>query len=567
MSALLLAPYNDSMRLGAGYNSFLQTPCLGNAVVITDTPVTTLATDNKSGTSQTVAYSASFVEKMSEVVRSMNISAGSSIRTGSVNTSAGSSSIDEAKFAESDLNAVLSVKVVNQTRTVQDKVKFNPVDMKNMNSELFHNTYGDTFISGFIEGGELHGIVSIKILEASRKTEIKKQLKSQFNGNSSEWSPTSAGELSSVMSQTEVTITVNYSGGGMVKDPSQEWTLDSLMATASAFPDNVASCPQRTSAILSRYNTVPSFVEWMNTITPAIQVRRYEGVQRYTSELLDTFIEYKSNLLLLNNAIRHPEQYRPSSVEDAVPVDLKTMVNERRMLKAQMERMVHRIELLDKDPGSINSLKLEDEIPAPELHRARLPMRKDLDEEANLMKSLFDGLNMFEGSADSGNPNNTSDPRAQLERDLKLEEEKEGVLKEAQQKQAEAEKVLRDSHAGEIAKLKKEYAEGSEKLKKEHAAQLQEARTNYENMKSAKETAENSLRTMENDLNVSKAQHQHYMDLWNSVPEINLISIMIEKNGVGDHLLNQDLNSIITHRIRDRTRIQLGNTCCGGYDP
>lgn len=36
MSALLLVPYNDSMRLGQGYNSFLQVPCLGNAVEITD---------------------------------------------------------------------------------------------------------------------------------------------------------------------------------------------------------------------------------------------------------------------------------------------------------------------------------------------------------------------------------------------------------------------------------------------------------------------------------------------------------------------------------------------------
>ena len=34
MSSLLLAPYNESMRLGQGYNSFLQLPCLGNAVSI-----------------------------------------------------------------------------------------------------------------------------------------------------------------------------------------------------------------------------------------------------------------------------------------------------------------------------------------------------------------------------------------------------------------------------------------------------------------------------------------------------------------------------------------------------
>ena len=108
MSSLLLAPYNDSMRLGQGYNSFLQLPYLGNAVSITDKFI---AGGKVSGQSQSVSYASSFVEKMSEVVRTMNISAGSSIMTGSVAASGGGSSIDEIKFAESDLNAVLSVKV------------------------------------------------------------------------------------------------------------------------------------------------------------------------------------------------------------------------------------------------------------------------------------------------------------------------------------------------------------------------------------------------------------------------------------------------------------------------
>ena len=48
---------------------------------------------------------------MSEVVRAMNISAGSSITTGSVSVSSGAVSVDEIKFQESDLNAVVSVKV------------------------------------------------------------------------------------------------------------------------------------------------------------------------------------------------------------------------------------------------------------------------------------------------------------------------------------------------------------------------------------------------------------------------------------------------------------------------
>jgi hypothetical protein len=60
-----------------------------------------------------------------------------------------------------------------------------------MTTEKFHELYGDSFISGksdlshaihqsklgtasgFIEGGDLHGIISIKVLDSSRKSEIK----------------------------------------------------------------------------------------------------------------------------------------------------------------------------------------------------------------------------------------------------------------------------------------------------------------------------------------------------------------------------------------------------------
>ncbi len=61
---------------------------------------------------KTVTYSARFVEKISEVVRTMNVSAGSSIKNGSIDMSGGGAfSVDEVKFAESDLNVVISVKV------------------------------------------------------------------------------------------------------------------------------------------------------------------------------------------------------------------------------------------------------------------------------------------------------------------------------------------------------------------------------------------------------------------------------------------------------------------------
>ena len=120
MVFLLLAPYNDSMHLGQGFNSFLQVQCVDNAVEI---PVSAIQTQvvragSAEKVSQVVSYSSRFVDKISDVVRSMNISAGSSIKSGSIEVSGNSLSVDEAKFAASDLNAVVSVKVSEVTATI-----------------------------------------------------------------------------------------------------------------------------------------------------------------------------------------------------------------------------------------------------------------------------------------------------------------------------------------------------------------------------------------------------------------------------------------------------------------
>ena len=63
------------------------------------------------GVSQAVSYSSRFVDKISDVTRSMNISAGSYIKNESIVVSGNNLNIDEAKFSTSDLNAVVSVKV------------------------------------------------------------------------------------------------------------------------------------------------------------------------------------------------------------------------------------------------------------------------------------------------------------------------------------------------------------------------------------------------------------------------------------------------------------------------
>ena len=118
-TGLLLVPYNDSMRLGQGFNSFLQVPCVDNAVTFDESRVVADSSNTgPTGVSQTVScssnqttYSSRFVDKISDVARTMNISAASAIKSGGIEVSGNSLPIDDPKFVSSDLNVVVSVKV------------------------------------------------------------------------------------------------------------------------------------------------------------------------------------------------------------------------------------------------------------------------------------------------------------------------------------------------------------------------------------------------------------------------------------------------------------------------
>jgi hypothetical protein len=184
MSGLVLVPYNDGMRLGQGYDSYLQVPKVHNAVLlgsdedndgILDHLAASVAQDGESSRrsiAQTVAYSSRIVNKISEVTKSMNISAGSSIRNGGINLAGNSLEVDEVKFAASDINIVVSCKVINQQTEVLDRAEFN-APKGTYGSERFNDVYGDSYISGFIEGGDLHGIVSIKVLDVSKREQVR----------------------------------------------------------------------------------------------------------------------------------------------------------------------------------------------------------------------------------------------------------------------------------------------------------------------------------------------------------------------------------------------------------
>ncbi|KAG9495540.1 hypothetical protein J7337_013789 [Fusarium musae] len=320
MSGILIAPYNDSMRLGQGYNSFLHRPCVLNAVKFTDPKKDSPNLKQRDNTSQTVDYSSRFVDKISEVAKSMNVSAGSSIKNGALIGSGSSITLDEAKFTESDLNAVVSVKVINQTTELLSDASFLDPGIPYSNDEFFA-TYGNCYIS------------------------------------------------------------VSWSGGGQIKPETQGWTLDSLYSAAAAFPANVARCPQKTWAILTPYYHLSSFLSWSKTLE--IKVPKFDGALVYANVLLDMFMEYKTLVGRIQAVLNNPVDYIPTQSENPIRVNIRELLGVRKILSMQMKEITKTVDQISLRPEDVEEIENAASIQEPELWSGRIPIHKPNEENSD----------------------------------------------------------------------------------------------------------------------------------------------------------------------------------------
>ncbi|KAF3940573.1 hypothetical protein ABW19_dt0208725 [Dactylella cylindrospora] len=238
---------------------------------------------------QIVTYTSKFVDKLSDVTDSMNISGSLSIQTAQIGGKANGSYLDSDKFKSSDINFYLQVKVTNQIHKPPEYTKFNKCS--GVDASSFPEIYGDCFISGWEEGGEMNAVISVKVRDKSNIFKIKAALEAELNTPSIAGKVTASLDLekSNLSKETETTITVNWSGGGSIKDPMQDWSIGTLKQAAAAFPELVAITPQRTYAILTKYTTLSSFHTDGYKYSPL----QYENAGLYTNALLDAFMDYK----------------------------------------------------------------------------------------------------------------------------------------------------------------------------------------------------------------------------------------------------------------------------------
>ncbi|KAF4459911.1 hypothetical protein FALBO_13327 [Fusarium albosuccineum] len=341
------------------------------------------------GRSQVVTYTSRFVNKLSEVTDDMNISGSLSIKYGAIGGSGKGSFIDSDKFKESDLNFFISVKVINQSINIKDALVYQGLPC--VDETNFLEVFGDCFISGFLEGGEFNALVSMKVLNKDKRTEIAAeakvamtigpvQLEAQANVNTAK---------SNIQANTETTIQVGWSGGGNIKPMDQQWSVDTLMETAAKFPDLVAKTPQRTYAILTKYESLRSFM----ALKPAKLSRiMYENAAIYTNALLDAYMDFKNiyrnittDLFDIQAGTKVLEKTMETGTladnatlskindDSKFPANYKGLDLARRACRFQMIKIVTEVDRVTKDPTVSTDETRGEQYQSPVAFKDRLP--------------------------------------------------------------------------------------------------------------------------------------------------------------------------------------------------
>jgi hypothetical protein len=78
--------------------------------------------------------------------------------------------VDSSKFVKSDAKYTITVDVTNQKLVANDVTEFSPIP--NVPASKFNEIYGDSYISGFIEGGVLNAVVLKRVLDEDELSKI-----------------------------------------------------------------------------------------------------------------------------------------------------------------------------------------------------------------------------------------------------------------------------------------------------------------------------------------------------------------------------------------------------------
>lgn len=247
---------------------------------------------------------------------------------------------------------------MNQTTIVDETCEFQALENIMPGTAAFNDAFGDCYISGFIEGGDFNGIISMRVIDRSKIDTVTAKIKQGMSsGGSSDFNMdidafSRAGGSTNIAQDTECTISVSWMGGGQIKDPRVAWDMDSVYASAAAFPALVAKCPQKTYAILTKYKANRSFNKWSRQFE--FSPLEYDAIASFTAELFDNYMEYKQLTKLIHDMIANPSNYKEQTWKtNRIPLVISTLSAVKKALGIEMRKIVQAVDVLSKDPGAL----------------------------------------------------------------------------------------------------------------------------------------------------------------------------------------------------------------------
>ncbi|KIW07298.1 uncharacterized protein PV09_02148 [Verruconis gallopava] len=323
-----------------------------------ETPRFVLPPGEPINSNQSVTFSTRSISNMSDIMDALNISASMSIKYGTIHGNGSASFVNEDKVLDSQLNYLISVRVNNNDVAEIDEIIFS--GLEHITPDKFTEVYGDCFIAGFQTGGEFNAIISIDCHDKSKANGVKEAIDMQLAVPPVPGLEVGGGQgfsknHSELLRGIEMTISVNWTGGGELKPPGVPWDLKTVMAAANAYPSMVARSSTKISAILRPYTSVPSFVEWQYkrfaeydkdlknymasktekdladpNVAQEIQnlkdardlwidkslILNYAPCQLYTNDLFNAYMQYKKLWKRISFIMSDTKKWRPRTIAD-----------------------------------------------------------------------------------------------------------------------------------------------------------------------------------------------------------------------------------------------------------
>ncbi|EXK28097.1 hypothetical protein FOMG_15548 [Fusarium oxysporum f. sp. melonis 26406] len=346
----LLAPYDEAMRLGMGFNSYTQTMCIDSAVEATDENVATMET-----VPPKITYSSKLFERVSEAVDTMDISRAVTIKTGRMEVHGHKDALNDAKIDDADISLMISVRVMSQITNLKGSARFfQSMGWRLARPDPTRRSEIPISLVCFIRGGLFTSIISFICPNPEHKDKMMEAVK--------EASTDSTVNLDNICKVAAITSIIQ---GVKIEDVTCATDIASILKIADKFPTRFAQNPQRTWAILTKYNGNRSFNEWSKYQT--LKPLEYDGIASYTSKLFYNYMQYKKLSRKVQDIISHREKYTQVDKPRAIPLELNTLLAARSAIDKEINKIVAVVDNLTRHPELLPNIDCLNANPKDEL--------------------------------------------------------------------------------------------------------------------------------------------------------------------------------------------------------